>query len=300
MQLFLVLGNQLLNHHEEPSCFLDFNQGFETFEWAIFLKGKFKSLFFHSLGQEFPQKVDVKNIFYLTSQKFMMSASLEISKQFDLSQRSLSLRKDVVNDQQSFKTPIDLLQFGLIMQSFTSVVGENNYLRPGDFQFLYTRIHKVYLKHLLVLVFFLLLLVNVWFHFQGFSYQEDLQSVQARVFKEKLRLTKVEKEYQNILALKDRLKRVQFILKSKIHPTYWYFIVSKHLMKSSYLKEIKVNANRVDLSGDAASQEDVTLFLKGLASEKEISGIQLDQIVRNDKGSFNFHLGFYWKKKRGE
>ncbi|MCO4781918.1 MAG: PilN domain-containing protein [Candidatus Cloacimonetes bacterium] len=297
LQIFLVRGNQLLNQHEEPSCFLDFNQGFETFEWAIFLKGKFKSLFFHSLGQEFPQKVDVKNIFYLTSQKFMMSASLEISKQFDLSQRSLTLKKDLIKDKKMFKTPIDLLQFGLSMQSYTSVVGENNFVRPGDFQFLHPKIHKVFLKHLFVLLFFLLLLLNLWFFSKEFHYENQVKNLSKRVLGESTRIELIEKEYKRILYVKDRLKRVQVILNSKIHPTYWYWMVSKYLQKNTFLKEIKVSSNRVDLSGESTSQAEISQLLKGLSNEAEVSGIQLDQIVKNDNGNFSFHLGFYWNKK---
>ncbi|PCJ20628.1 MAG: hypothetical protein COB02_03645 [Candidatus Cloacimonadota bacterium] len=297
LQLFLLLGNQLLNHHEEPTCFLDFNQGFETFEWAIFLKGKFKSLFFHSLGQEFPEKVDVKNIFYLTSQKFMMSASLEVSKQFSLSQRALEIKQSFLNKKEDFKTPIDFLQFGLIEQSFTSVVGENNYLRPLDYQFLYTRVHKIYLKHLLMLVFFLLILLNVQLYFQESNFYLQLKSLDVKVKQETIRVERIEKEYKKVLYIEAKLKKVQAILKSKIHPTYWYYIISKHLKKETYLKEIKVSSNRVDLSGEAKSQEDITDFLRGLSSEREVSGIQLDQIVRDNKGLFLFNIDFFWKKK---
>ena len=294
MILLTFSGPRLVSMISEVRSFFDSDGAFDQFEWAYFLKGKFRSLLFDSLGRDFPMKLEISQAVFLTEREFFDAACKELTRQYSINGIFYQVKEERVDEPEFFDTPEKIMQLEFAQLKFSDAISDSNFVAPDVESFEGSLMGKIVQGHMLATILVLMVLGNLYMGVLHGQAERNLSTAVSLIQKEKEELAQTERIYDDIKVLKKKMTRIRGIISSQIHPTYWLKVIETYLPESTVITNVKVKKGVLEVEGDSVTQRDVIAFTRGMSKEKGIQEMNLEYVNLKSKGGFNFRVVFYW------
>lgn len=296
---FLVMRDQTIAtiSYEETSFYSEKGK-FDAFAWRVFLRSRYKSLVYQDLESDFPVKIDVEKVVFLSSKKLYQDLKGDLELQHELPSYYFALDESKVQSPQEFDTNIKSLMWAQCELKWELEQMDSNYLELEELDSRGLILFQYLTRHFKQCLVAVLLLANVFYSYRISQARDLSTSVSTDLKVERDKLAKVDALHARIQALNLEQKRVQKILLSKVHPTVWYERIQATLPDSCKVQAIKVQRGIVEIEGDATTHQEIIDFTQELSRAKDVEEMNLEYVNLNTDGRYNFRVVYYWDAQR--
>lgn len=123
-----------------------------------------------------------------------------------------------------------------------------------------------------------------------FKLDRDITDLSEEIGRKKNIITAAESFENKVRHLQNRLEKIALIEKATVHPDKTLTYLTTVLPQETTLDSVSVSGSKIILSGKTPSEMGLSTLVAGIRQNKNVAGISVDKITRNEGGVISFSL----------